>query len=57
VLAEDLPKGRPSTLFITLALYGGALIAGPWLIRRAGERRNASAAKAAAWISRPDPVQ
>jgi hypothetical protein len=44
LLIEDLPKGRPSTLFVTLALYGGALIVGPWLMRRAGTPRLADAA-------------
>ncbi|MBI3402466.1 MAG: hypothetical protein HY048_13685 [Acidobacteria bacterium] len=34
LLAEDLPRSRPATLFIALALYGGALIAAPRLIHR-----------------------
>jgi hypothetical protein len=32
--ADDLRHGRPATMFLTLALFGGALIAAPWLIRR-----------------------
>jgi hypothetical protein len=34
LLAEDLPRSRPSTLFIAFALYGGALIAAPRLVHR-----------------------
>jgi hypothetical protein len=34
LLAEDLPKGRPATLFVALALYGAALVAAPRLARR-----------------------
>ena len=33
LLAEDLPRSRPATLFIALALYGGALIVAPRLLR------------------------
>ena len=33
LLLEDLPEGRPVTLFISFALYGGALFATPRLIR------------------------
>jgi len=33
LLAEDLPRGRPLTLFLAFALYGGALIAVPRLVR------------------------
>ena len=33
LLAEDLPRSRPATLFIALALYGGALIIAPRLLR------------------------
>jgi hypothetical protein len=29
LLVEDLPRSRPATLFIALALYGGALIVAP----------------------------
>ncbi len=36
MLLEDLPAGRPSTLFLSLGLYGGALILVPRLLRRAG---------------------
>jgi hypothetical protein len=32
-LVQDLPDGRPLTLFASLALYGGALILGPRLLR------------------------
>jgi hypothetical protein len=35
LLVEDLPSGRASTLFLSLALYGGALILAPRLVRRA----------------------
>jgi hypothetical protein len=34
LVAEDLPRGRPLTLFLSLVLYGGALIAAPRLLRR-----------------------
>ena len=33
LLVEDLPRSRPATLFIALALYGGALILAPRLGR------------------------
>jgi hypothetical protein len=33
LLLEDLRQGRPATLFVALALYGGALIATPRLMR------------------------
>jgi hypothetical protein len=33
-LLEDFRAGRPATLFVSFALYGLALIAGPWLCRR-----------------------
>jgi len=33
-LLEDFRAGRPATLFLSFALYGLALIAGPWLCRR-----------------------
>ena len=29
LIIEDFPSGRPSTLFLALAIYGGALILGP----------------------------
>jgi hypothetical protein len=32
-LVEDLPRGRPATLFLAFALYGAALILGPRLVR------------------------
>lgn len=34
LVAEDLREGRPDTLFLSLVLYGGALIAAPRLMRR-----------------------
>jgi hypothetical protein len=34
LLTEDFPQGRPSTLFVALALYGGALIAAARLRQR-----------------------
>jgi len=33
-LLEDFRAGRPATLFLSFALYGLALIGGPWLCRR-----------------------
>lgn len=33
LVAEDLREGRPATLFVSLVLYGGALIAAPRLMR------------------------
>jgi hypothetical protein len=35
LVSEDLREGRPATLFVSLVLYGGALIAAPRLMRRA----------------------
>jgi hypothetical protein len=35
ILIEDVPSGRASTLFLSLAFYGGALIVAPRLVRRA----------------------
>lgn len=37
LLIEDFPAGRPETLFVALAFYGGALILAPRLLR-AGRR-------------------
>jgi hypothetical protein len=37
LLVEDFPHGRPLTLFVALALCGGALILAPRLARRAGQ--------------------
>lgn len=37
--AEDFRLGRPATLFVSLLLYGGALIARPRLLRRATAAR------------------
>jgi hypothetical protein len=34
VLIEDLPRSKPATLFIALAVYGGALIFAPRISRR-----------------------
>jgi hypothetical protein len=36
LLVEDLPRSRPATLFIALALYGSALILAPRLSGRSG---------------------
>ena len=33
LLTQDLPEGRPLTLFMSLGFYGGALIFGPRLLR------------------------
>jgi hypothetical protein len=35
LLVEDLPGGRPATLFVAFAFYGAALLAAPRLLRRA----------------------
>ncbi|HEY3359041.1 MAG TPA: hypothetical protein VGQ83_37670, partial [Polyangia bacterium] len=38
ILVQDVPNGRPATLFLALGLFGGALIVAPRLVRRrAGE--------------------
>lgn len=37
LLLEDLRMGRPVTLFVSLAVYGGALILAPRLLRRRSE--------------------
>jgi len=34
LLAEDARAGRASTLVVSLAFYGGALIVAPWIVRR-----------------------
>jgi chromate transport protein ChrA len=34
LLFEDFPQSKPATLFLALALYGGALIVAPRLSRR-----------------------
>jgi hypothetical protein len=39
LLAEDLPKGRPATLFVALAVYGAALILVPRLARGGSPHR------------------
>lgn len=36
IVVDDLPNGRPATLFVTLAAFGGAIILAPWLIRKGG---------------------
>jgi hypothetical protein len=41
-LFEDLPVGRPATMFVALALYGTALIVAPRLLRRPRELRGPS---------------
>ncbi len=46
LLLEDLPAGRPATLFPAFALYGAALLAAPRLLRSA--RRQGSPRAAAA---------
>ena len=38
LLVEDLPRSRPATLFIALAVYGGALIVAPRLGRTCSSR-------------------
>ncbi len=35
LLVEDLPGGRPATLFVAFVFYGAALLAAPRLLRRA----------------------
>ncbi|MEP7309514.1 MAG: hypothetical protein ABJA98_28750 [Acidobacteriota bacterium] len=44
LLIEDLPRSRPATLFIALALYGGALIIAPRLGRTGASRAPRDAA-------------
>jgi len=34
LVVEDLPHSKPATLFVALAVYGGALILAPRLVRR-----------------------
>ena len=34
LLLQDMRTGRPATLFLSFALYGGALIVAPWIARR-----------------------
>ncbi len=41
VLVEDIPQGRPLTLFLTLAFFGGALIGATRIVRRRGAPRPA----------------
>ena len=36
LLVEDLPRSRPATLFVALALFGGALIIAPRLSKGGG---------------------
>jgi hypothetical protein len=36
LLIEDFPHGRPATLFVALALCGGAFVAAPRVMRRKG---------------------
>ena len=43
LLVEDLPHSRPATLFIALALYGGALILAPRLARSPAPRQSNAA--------------
>jgi hypothetical protein len=50
ILLEDLPRGRPATLFLTFATYGAALILVPRLRSR---RQPASGAAAAGGKSEP----
>lgn len=38
LLVEDIPRSRPTTLFIALALFGAALVAAPRLTKRAPPR-------------------
>ena len=38
LLLEDIRHGRPATLFITLALYGGALVATSTLMKKTSDR-------------------
>ena len=43
LLVEDFPAGRPLTLLIALALYGGALVLAPRLARKRKTESGASA--------------
>jgi hypothetical protein len=40
LLTDDFRQGRPATLFLSLLLYGGTLIALPRLVRRAAQDRS-----------------
>ena len=42
LLVEDLPAGRPATLVLSFALYGGALILAPRLSRRVSRGESAT---------------
>jgi hypothetical protein len=42
LVAEDLPRGTPTTLFIAFALYGAALIATPRILRAEASHRGRS---------------
>jgi len=46
LLIEDLQRSRPATLFVALALFGGALIIAPRLSRGTGTAPGVSATKA-----------
>jgi hypothetical protein len=53
LLVEDLPRSRPATLFIALALYGGALIVAPRLASRSTSVRATLALKESQWPKKP----
>jgi hypothetical protein len=42
ILLEDLPRGRPATLFVAFALYGAALVAVARARHRPRERASAA---------------
>jgi len=44
---EDLPNGRAMTMFLSLVLFGGALIAAPQLVPARNHRKSNGAARAA----------
>ena len=50
LLVEDLPHSRPATLFIALALYGGALILAPRLARSPAPRQSNAAVDTTAHV-------
>jgi len=47
LLVEDVRAGRASTLVVSLAFYGGALIVAPWIVRRAAKESSSASGAAA----------
>jgi hypothetical protein len=40
LLMEDVPAGRPGPLVVSLAVYGGAMILSPRLVRKSARRES-----------------